>query len=83
MDSASEALALQRGNLLPPPFFDQRDTGFNRVVSGRVDIGSLEVQGPMPTPTPRPSAIPRPDRLRTRDLLHNDSGLVHRLLRRR
>ena len=47
-------------NFTPPPFFDQRGPGFNRVVNGRIDIGSLEVQGPMPTPTPRPSAIPRP-----------------------
>jgi hypothetical protein len=28
----------------PPPFFDQRGLGFNRVVNGRIDIGSFEVQ---------------------------------------
>ena len=27
-----------------PPFFDQRGPGFDRVVNGRVDIGSFEVQ---------------------------------------
>jgi hypothetical protein len=28
----------------PPPFFDQRGPGFDRVVNGRVDKGSFEVQ---------------------------------------
>ena len=28
----------------PPPFYDQRGLGFDRVVNGRIDIGSLEVQ---------------------------------------
>lgn len=44
----------------PPPFYDQRGPGFDRVVNGRIDIGSFEVQGPTPTPTPRPSPRPRP-----------------------
>jgi hypothetical protein len=39
-------------NFTPPPFFDQRGPGFNRVVNGRIDKGSFEVQGPMPTATP-------------------------------
>ena len=38
----------------PPPFYDQRGPGFDRVVNGRIDIGSFEVQGPTPTPTPTP-----------------------------
>jgi Right handed beta helix region len=28
----------------PPPFYDQRGPGFDRVVNGRIDIGSFEVQ---------------------------------------
>jgi hypothetical protein len=46
----------------PPPFFDQRGLGFERVVNGRLDIGSLEVQSPTgtPTPTPTPAATPSP-----------------------
>src|SRR5437588_3186425 len=37
----------------PPPFFDQRGAGFDRVVNGRIDIGSFEMQsGATPTPTP-------------------------------
>jgi hypothetical protein len=36
----------------PPPFYDQRGLGFARVVNGRIDVGSFEVQGPTPTPTP-------------------------------
>ena len=43
----------------PPPDYDQRGLGFDRVVNGRIDIGSFEVQGPRPTPTPRPSPTPR------------------------
>jgi hypothetical protein len=48
-------------NFTPPPFFDQRGPGFNRVVNGRIDIGSLEVQAattPTATPAPTPSATP-------------------------
>lgn len=30
-------------NFTPPPFFDQRGPGFDRI--GRIDIGSFEVQG--------------------------------------
>ena len=29
----------------PPPFYDQRGPGFDRVVNSRLDIGSFEVQG--------------------------------------
>jgi hypothetical protein len=45
----------------PPPFFDQRGPGFDRVVSGRIDIGSFEVQsGATPTPTPTATLTPLP-----------------------
>ena len=41
----------------PPPFFDQRGPGFDRVSGGRIDIGSFEVQvGGTPTPTPTATA---------------------------
>ena len=47
----------------PPPFYDQRGAGFDRVVNGRIDIGSFEVQEgkpppPSPTPMPSPSLTP-------------------------
>src|SRR5436190_2416400 len=42
----------------PPPFFDQRGPGFNRVVNGRIDKGSFEVQSSTGTPTPTPTASP-------------------------
>jgi len=46
-------------NFAPPPFNDQRGPGFNRVVNGRIDKGSFEVQtGGTPTPTPTPTATP-------------------------
>jgi hypothetical protein len=32
----------------PPPDFDQRGSGFDRLVGGRIDIGALEVQVPAP-----------------------------------
>jgi len=42
----SGSLAINAGdpNFTPPPFFDQRGPGFDRVVNGRIDIGSFEVQ---------------------------------------
>jgi hypothetical protein len=40
----------------PPPFFDQRGPEFDRVVNGRIDKGSFEVQGPAPTPSPTATA---------------------------
>jgi hypothetical protein len=43
----------------PPPFFDQRGPGFDRVVNGRIDKGSFEAQAEAtPTPTPTPSLTP-------------------------
>jgi hypothetical protein len=51
-------------NFTPPPFSDQRGPGFDRVINGRIDIGSFEVQGPTVTPTPTltpvPTATPTP-----------------------
>jgi len=47
-------------NFTPPPFFDQRGPGFDRVVNNRIDIGSFEVQGPATTPTPSPTTTPTP-----------------------
>ena len=45
----------------PPPFYDQRGPGFDRVVNGRIDIGSFEVQtGVTPTPSPTASATATP-----------------------
>jgi hypothetical protein len=56
--------AINAGNpgFTPPPFFDQRGPGFDRVANGRIDIGSFEVQGPIatPSPTPTPAATPTP-----------------------
>jgi hypothetical protein len=41
----------------PPPSFDQRGPGFDRVSGSRIDIGSFEVQvGGTPTPTSTPTA---------------------------
>jgi subtilisin-like proprotein convertase family protein len=45
-------------NFTPPPFFDQRGLGFARVVNGRIDVGSFEVQAGT-TPTPTPTCTPR------------------------
>ena len=49
-------------NFTPPPFYDQRGPGFPRVVNGRIDKGSFEVQNPLPTPTatPTPRFAPTP-----------------------
>ena len=55
------SLAINGGdpNFTPPPLYDQRGPGFDRVVNDGLDIGSFEVQGPAPTPTPTPTATPR------------------------
>jgi hypothetical protein len=48
-------------NFTPPPFYDQRGLGFPRVVNGRIDKGSFEVQSVVtPTPTPTPTATATP-----------------------
>lgn len=48
-------------NFTPPPLFDQRGPGFDRVVNGRIDIGSFEVQsGATPTPTATLTPSPTP-----------------------
>src|SRR5207245_10063697 len=44
----------------PPPFFDQRGAGSNRVVNGRIDKGSFEVQSSTGTPTPTASPTSTP-----------------------
>src|SRR5207253_8681064 len=46
-------------NFTPPPFYDQRGPGFNRVANGRIDVGSFEIQS-APTPTPTPTVTPTP-----------------------
>ena len=45
-----------------PPFFDQRGTGFPRIVASIVDIGSFEASAATPTPTATatPTATPTP-----------------------
>lgn len=46
-------------NFTPPPLFDQRGPGFDRIVNDRIDKGSFELQAgttPTPTPTVTPSA---------------------------
>jgi hypothetical protein len=48
-------------NFTPPPFYDQRGPEFDRLVNGRIDKGSFEVQaGTTPTPTATPTSTPRP-----------------------
>ena len=53
--------AINAGNpsFTPPPFYDQRGLNFNRVVNGRIDIGSFEIQS-APSPTPTPTVTPTP-----------------------
>jgi hypothetical protein len=48
----SPAVDMGDPNFTPPPFYDQRGPGYPRVVNGRIDKGSFEVQaGSTPTPT--------------------------------
>ena len=64
--TGSPAIEAGDPTFTPPPFYDQRGPGFDRVVNGRIDIGSFEVQAgkppvhPPPTHRPRPTPRPRP-----------------------
>jgi predicted outer membrane repeat protein len=44
----------------PPPVYDQRGPGYDRVRNGRLDSGSFEVQEPVSTPTPTSTPIASP-----------------------
>jgi Tol biopolymer transport system component len=54
--TGSPAINAGTPNFTPPPLYDQRGIGHDRVFGGRIDIGSFEVQVLLPTPTP--SATP-------------------------
>jgi predicted outer membrane repeat protein len=55
-------------NFVPPPLNDQRGPGFDRIVNGRVDVGSFEAQTSSPVPSPRlnPPSRSRPTAMRRR-----------------
>jgi hypothetical protein len=42
--TGSPAIDMGDPNFTPPPNYDQRGAGFDRVVNGRIDIGAFEVQ---------------------------------------
>jgi PKD repeat protein len=46
--TGSPAINAGNPNFTPPPFYDQRGPGFDRVRDGRVDIGAFEVQSRPP-----------------------------------
>lgn len=48
----SPALNAGDPNFTPPPYYDQRGPGFDRVKNGRLDVGSYEEQALLNTPTP-------------------------------
>jgi parallel beta-helix repeat protein len=54
--TGSPAINAGDPNFVPPPFSDQRGPDYPRVISGRIDVGSFEVQ---PTATPTPTPEPR------------------------
>jgi hypothetical protein len=57
----SPAINTGDSSFTPPPLYDQRGPGFNRVRNGRLDVGSFEVQEPTrPAATPRPRPTPPP-----------------------
>lgn len=59
--TGSPAIDMGDPNFTPPPDYDQRGSGYSRVVNGRLDIGAIEVQAPTrPPPTPRPEPTPTP-----------------------
>jgi hypothetical protein len=59
LSPGSPAINAGDPNFAPPPFYDQRGPGFDRVRNGRLDIGSFEVQATL-TPTPTATATLTP-----------------------
>lgn len=59
--AGSPAINAGDPNFTPPPSYDQRGPGFNRVVNGRIDIGSFEVQEPAPGAMPGRDPTLRPN----------------------
>src|SRR4029077_18866664 len=53
---SSPAIDTGDPSFTPPPLYDPRGPGYARVVNGRIDKGSFEVQGSTPTPTATPCA---------------------------
>lgn len=51
LQPGSPAINAGDPNFTPPPLYDQRGIGYDRIFDGRIDIGSIELQ---PTPTPPP-----------------------------
>jgi hypothetical protein len=55
----SPAINMGNPSFMPPPYYDQRGPGYDRVRNDRIDVGSFEVQaGTTPTPTATPTASP-------------------------
>ena len=48
--TGSPAINAGDPNFTPPPLYDQRGPGYDRVVGGRIDIGSFELQPEHPHP---------------------------------
>jgi hypothetical protein len=51
--TSSPAIDMGDPTFAPPPNYDQRGPGFDRVVNGRIEIGSFEVQAPLVCPQPQ------------------------------
>jgi hypothetical protein len=49
--AGSPAIDAGDPSFAPPPDYDQRGPGYNRIANGRVDIGAFEVQPPTPSYT--------------------------------
>ena len=59
--AGSPAIDAGDPSFTPPPNYDQRGSGFQRVFNGRVDIGAFEVQPPAPSYAAQVQAPINPD----------------------
>jgi len=59
--TGSPAINAGDPSFTPPPDYDQRGPGYNRIANGRVDIGAYEVQPPAPTYAGQVQAPINPD----------------------
>jgi hypothetical protein len=71
----SPAINAGNPNFTPPPDFDQRGPGYPRVVNGRIDIGSVELQPPAaPTNLTATATACQEITLHWRDNSNNETG---------
>jgi hypothetical protein len=74
LQPGSPAIDMGDPAFTPPPDYDQRGPGFDRVVNGRIDIGSFEVQAATVCPQPQGYWKNNPDAWPVESLMLGDQN---------